>query len=93
MARKLDSLGRVVIPIEIRRALGWHDGDLINIGVEEDHVILGRLAPSCVFCGSSADLSEFRNQLVCVHCTAELGGAPAPTAPPAAPESAPTSTS
>ena len=89
MARKLDSLGRVVIPIEIRRMLGWHDGDLINIGVDDEHVILGRLAPSCVFCGSAAELREFRNQLVCVHCVAELNGAPTPT-PPSSP---PTSTS
>lgn len=76
MTRKIDSLGRVVIPIEIRRGMGWSVGDLIGIGVDEDRVVLGRIAPACVLCGSSVDLREFREQLVCTHCVDELRAEP-----------------
>lgn len=79
MSRKMDSLGRVVIPIEIRRALNWHEGDLISIGIEDDHVILGRLSAVCIFCGSADQLREFRHQLICTHCSAELSGERSPT--------------
>ena len=80
MSRKVDDLGRVVIPAEMRKAFGIREGDQIDIGVEEDRIILQRKHDLCVFCSSSNDLKEFRDRMVCASCIHELtGGDPAAT--------------
>jgi transcriptional pleiotropic regulator of transition state genes len=70
--RKVDDLGRVVIPASIRSALGIEAGDLLEITVEADRVVLHRPVEACTFCGGARELTEFRGRIVCWSCTAAL---------------------
>ncbi|QZA33054.1 AbrB/MazE/SpoVT family DNA-binding domain-containing protein [Hydrogenibacillus sp. N12] len=82
IVRKVDELGRVVIPIELRRTLGIGERDALEIYVDGDRIVLRKLEARCVFCGSSSDLIEFRDKKVCRRCAAELGDAVRPAGAP-----------
>jgi AbrB family transcriptional regulator, transcriptional pleiotropic regulator of transition state genes len=72
--RKVDDLGRVVIPAGIRRTLGIREGDPVEVTVEGERVVLAKPQDSCVFCGREEDsLTDFRGRLVCRDCLASLG--------------------
>lgn len=72
MSRKLDDLGRIVIPAEIRKSLALKVGGVLDISVEDDRIILTSRQDSCVFCSSRTDLSEFKQQMVCSTCASSL---------------------
>ena len=72
VARKVDQLGRVVLPAEVRRHFGISPGDLIEIGVDSDAILLTKVESRCVFCNGTASLSEFSGKLVCRECVARL---------------------
>ncbi len=73
LPRKVDHLGRVVIPVEFRRLLGIVEGDEVEITMDGDRLVLARVEPACVFCGSIADLRRFRDRWVCAVCASEVG--------------------
>lgn len=73
IVRKVDELGRVVLPIELRRTLNIDIKDPMEIFVEGDLVILKKYEPACVFCGEAANVKNFRGKNVCHKCVAELG--------------------
>ncbi|MBZ4654544.1 MAG: AbrB/MazE/SpoVT family DNA-binding domain-containing protein [Bacillota bacterium] len=68
IVRKVDELGRVVIPIELRRTLGIDEKDALEIYVDQEKIILKKYEPACVFCGSADDVQNFRGKLVCKEC-------------------------
>jgi len=70
IVRKLDNLGRVVIPMEIRRTMEIEERDGLEIFVENDRIILMKYKPSyeCVFCGNPEDVSEFKGKSICKDC-------------------------
>lgn len=72
IVRKVDELGRVVIPIELRRTLGIEEKDALEIYVDNEKIILKRYEPACVFCGDASDVQHYRGKLVCRHCAAEM---------------------
>jgi len=72
VARKVDQLGRVVLPAEVRRHFGISPGDLIEIAVDSDAILLTKVEDRCVFCGGTASLSEFSGKLVCSDCVSRL---------------------
>lgn len=72
IVRKVDELGRVVIPIEIRNKFNIAEKDPIEIYVEGSSIILKKFEPNCVFCGSTKDLVEYKDKLVCAKCTDTL---------------------
>jgi transcriptional pleiotropic regulator of transition state genes len=72
MTRKVDDLGRVVLPAEIRRTFGIGEGDLVDIAVQDDRIILRRVVDTCVFCGTDIDLAAFRGKQVCRVCRKSL---------------------
>ncbi|HLI56302.1 MAG TPA: AbrB/MazE/SpoVT family DNA-binding domain-containing protein [Actinomycetota bacterium] len=74
MARKVDNLGRVVLPSEMRKSFGIREGDFLDISVEDDRIILAKREASCIFCRARDDLKEFRGRLVCATCITELTG-------------------
>ena len=74
IVRQMDSLGRIVLPIELRRTLDIAQKDSLEIFVEGDQIILKKYEPSCVFCGDSRDIVSFKGKNVCPDCLKELKG-------------------
>ena len=72
IVRKVDELGRIVLPIEMRRTLDIAEKDALEIYVEGSSVILKKYKPSCVFCDTSRDISVFKGKNVCPKCLKEL---------------------
>lgn len=73
IVRKVDELGRIVLPIELRRTLDIAIKDALEIYVEEGTIILKKYEPSCIFCGSSKDVITFKGKNICPRCLDELG--------------------
>jgi len=73
IARKIDHLGRIVVPVELRRALGVQAGDALDATLEGSTIQLRKIEASCVFCQTTEGLTEHRDKLVCATCRAELG--------------------
>jgi transcriptional pleiotropic regulator of transition state genes len=74
VVRHVDALGRVVIPVEIRKQLAIAANDPIEIGIRGDVVTLSKPRSVCVFCGASADLIAYRERHVCANCRGALAG-------------------
>lgn len=70
--RRVDELGRVVIPIEIRNQFNIVEKDPIEIYVNDSSIVLKKYEPNCIFCGSTDDLIEYSGKLVCKKCTEKL---------------------
>lgn len=70
--RRVDELGRVVIPVAVRRALEISGGDEVKVFVEGSSVVLTPCRDRCVFCGADRDMSRFRGRYVCARCLREL---------------------
>ncbi len=68
IVRRVDELGRLVLPKELRNTLQIKHDDPLEIYVEEDMVILKKYQPTCVFCGSGEDLVDFNTKKVCKVC-------------------------
>ena len=72
VVRKLDELGRIVLPIELRRTLDISVRDTLEIFVEEDKIILKKYHPACIFCGNPKGVTSFKGKNVCPDCIREL---------------------
>ena len=72
IVRKVDELGRVVLPVEIRRTLGIAERDPVEIYLDGDAIILKKYLPVCVFCGSASELEGFRGKKICAGCLERL---------------------
>ncbi|MDR3289100.1 MAG: AbrB/MazE/SpoVT family DNA-binding domain-containing protein [Peptococcaceae bacterium] len=68
IVRKVDELGRVVLPIELRRTFGIDEKDALEIYVDQEKIILKKYEPACVFCGNASDIQVFRNKNICPEC-------------------------
>jgi transcriptional pleiotropic regulator of transition state genes len=74
MTRRIDALGRIVVPAELRRILEIRVGDLIDIRVEDGRVVLAKVEQTCVFCRSAEALRPYQEKLVCSECVERLSG-------------------
>ena len=72
--RKVDDLGRIVLPIELRRVLDIAERDELEIFMENDRIILQKYEPACIFCGSSRNLTLYKNKNVCQNCIDAMKG-------------------
>jgi transcriptional pleiotropic regulator of transition state genes len=72
IVRKVDELGRIVLPIELRRTLDIAERDPLEIYVEGSSIVLKKYRPTCVFCDSVKDISVYREKNVCARCLREL---------------------
>ncbi len=70
--RRVDELGRVVIPIELRNKLNIVEKDPIEIYVDGSSIVLRKYEPNCVFCGSTKLLSPYKDKLVCQKCANKI---------------------
>ena len=68
IVRKMDNLGRIVIPIELRRTLEIAERDPVEIYVEDDKIILKKYEPACVFCGDASDVVNYKGKNICKKC-------------------------
>lgn len=73
IVRRVDELGRVVIPIELRNKFDIQVKDPIEIFVDGSAIVLKKYEPNCIFCGNSKNLVEFNDKLVCEKCAGKLG--------------------
>lgn len=72
IVRQVDDLGRVVIPIELRRNLSIAERDPLEIFVEGEQIILKKYEPACIFCGNARDIVNYKDKNICKKCLAEL---------------------
>ncbi len=72
IVRKVDELGRIVLPVELRRTLNIAEKDALEIYVDDDRIILKKYEPTCVFCGSSKEVISFKGKNICPACLNEL---------------------
>lgn len=72
IVRKVDELGRVVIPIELRRTLGIGEKDALEIYVDGERIMLKKYEPACIFTGNADDLIYFKGKMISKSCIPEL---------------------
>lgn len=72
IVRKVDELGRVVIPIELRRTLGIGEKDALEIYVDGERIMLKKYEPACIFCGNAENVTYFKGKIVCRECLNDL---------------------
>jgi len=70
--RKVDDLGRIVLPIELRRTLDIAERDELEIYMENDRIILQKFEPACIFCESSRNLVTYLGKNVCQECIRKM---------------------
>lgn len=72
IVRKLDTLGRIVIPMELRKIFDLDIGDPIEIFVEGSDIILRKYQPACIFCNDATDIVSVRGKNICKKCLDEI---------------------
>ncbi len=72
IVRQMDSLGRIVLPIELRRTLDIAQKDSLEIYVEEDRIVLKKYEPTCIFCENTKDIIDYKGKNICPSCLQEL---------------------
>ena len=70
--RRVDELGRIVLPMELRNKFGILEKDPMEIYVDGNCIILKKHEPNCIFCGSTKKLIEYEGKLVCEKCISNL---------------------
>jgi AbrB family transcriptional regulator, transcriptional pleiotropic regulator of transition state genes len=75
IVRKVDELGRVVIPIELRRTLQIDEKDALEIYVDGEKIILNKYEPACIFCGNADGIKNFKEKNICKACMESMKGA------------------
>ena len=68
----VDALGRVVIPIELRRNMGIQTDDSLEIFVDGQYIMLKKYEPACIFCGSNDEIVQVKGKNICGKCIAEM---------------------
>jgi AbrB family transcriptional regulator, transcriptional pleiotropic regulator of transition state genes len=72
IVRKVDELGRVVLPIELRRTLEIGEKDALEIYVDGEHIFLKKYQPSCIFCNDAKNVENYKGKNICSTCLSEL---------------------
>jgi len=72
ITRKIDDLGRIVIPAETRRMFNINEGDHLFISVEQGNIVLRKTTDTCTFCGSDSNVSQYKGKGICSACRTQL---------------------
>ena len=73
ICRKVDQLGRIVLPIEIRRNLDiTEEKDALEIFVDENFIYLKKYEPACIFCSNARNVFNFKGKNICRACLSEI---------------------
>ena len=74
IVRKIDELGRIVLPMELRRTMDINYKDALEILVDADSIILRKYNPSCIFCGNVTNVLNYKGKNICKNCINEAKG-------------------
>jgi transcriptional pleiotropic regulator of transition state genes len=72
IVRKVDELGRIVLPIELRRTLDIEERDPLEIYLDGDKIVLQKYEPACLFCGSNHGLVSYKGKNICSDCVKNI---------------------
>ncbi|WP_041433131.1 AbrB/MazE/SpoVT family DNA-binding domain-containing protein [Syntrophothermus lipocalidus] len=72
VVRKVDELGRIVIPIELRRTMGIEEKDALEIYVDNEKIILKKYEPACIFCGNAEEVQNYKGKNICRSCLIDI---------------------
>ncbi len=72
VVRKVDELGRIVIPIELRRTMGIEEKDALEIYVDSEKIILKKYEPACIFCSNAEDVINYKGKNICKSCLTQI---------------------
>ncbi len=72
IVRKVDELGRIVLPIELRRTLNIAEKDALEIYVDGESILLKKYEPACIFCGNAKDVQVYKGKNICAECIRDL---------------------
>jgi transcriptional pleiotropic regulator of transition state genes len=72
IVRKVDELGRIVLPMELRRTFNIQKEDPLEIFVDEDSIVLKKYEPACIFCGNAEGVTQVHGKNICKTCVEEL---------------------
>lgn len=72
IARKIDDLGRIVIPAETRKLFNIREGDHLFISVEGGSIVIRKMTDTCTFCGTDVKVKQFRDKGICASCRSQL---------------------
>lgn len=68
IVRQMDSLGRIVLPVELRRTLDIAEKDSLEIYVDESSIVLKKYQPACIFCDNVRDIKNYKGKNICPDC-------------------------
>lgn len=74
MVRRIDELGRIVLPKELRETFNIVERDALEIYTEGNSIVLKKYEPACIFCGDAREVIVFKGRNVCQNCLKELKG-------------------
>ena len=72
IVRKVDELGRIVLPMELRKMLDLNVKDPVEIFVDDERIILQKYYPACIFCGDADDIVYYNGKRICAKCLANM---------------------
>ncbi len=72
IVRRIDRVGRLVLPIELRPTLQIEDNDSLEIFIDDNAIVLKKYQQSCIFCGNNHDIIRYKDRLVCAECITQL---------------------
>ncbi len=70
--RKVDDLGRIVLPKEVRHKLSIHEKDTLEIFIKGNFILMQKSEPSCIFCGNATEIQQFMGRNLCSSCVAQI---------------------
>ncbi len=71
--RRIDSFGRVVLPMELRRLMDLDQDSAVELYVDGDNIVLHKYNPACIFCGSFDSIKSFEGKIICEECAKRIG--------------------
>ena len=72
VVRKVDELGRIVLPIEIRKTLDIQQNDAVEIFIDQDKIVLQKYQPACIFCNNIDNIVYFSGKRICSACLEKM---------------------
>lgn len=74
IVKKVDELGRIVIPKELRRTMDIEEKDALEVYTEGENIVLKKYQPACIFCGEAHNVTNYKGKNICKACLNELKG-------------------